>query len=223
MIYTFWEGEMPEYIKMCLDTWHISHTILKYRDLEDIGIDKDKLKPFTLPQIADIVRVHILRDRGGVWLDADTILLSKELPTETILGYPEKRINTIGYLRTEPHSDMFEKWAEYQDKVMDNPQKVTWDIVGNKFTDPYLKEHDEITIGDITNRWAETYMIKLDADRYWKYKQFYFKENYKLSDLRSTDILMLHNSWTPEWFKYASRDKILNTECTLSNIFKEVL
>ena len=49
----------------------------------------------------------------------------------------------------------------------------------------------------------------------------YFKENYKLSDLRQTDMLMLHNSWTPEWFKYASRDKILNTECTLSNILRE--
>lgn len=226
MIYTFWEGEMPDYISMCFDTWKGNFTILTYRDLESIGIDKDKLNPFSLPQIADIVRAHVLYHNGGVWLDADTIMLTGELPKENLLGYPDRRDATVGYLRTEAHSDFYREWVEYQDEMINRvniTKKVQWDEACYKFTDPYVKAHKEITIGDIENRWVETYMIKSNAERHLKYKQFYFKDKYKLSDIRPTDIIMLHNSWTPEWYRYASRTRILESDCTLSNIFKEIL
>ena len=73
MVYTFWEGEMPDYIKLCMYTWHFPVTILNYDNLNnytDLQITS-QLERFTLPQIADCVRVHVLRDQGGYWLDAD--------------------------------------------------------------------------------------------------------------------------------------------------------
>ena len=222
MIYTFWEGKMPEYIKACMNTWKKDYIVLnydnlsKYTDIPNI----DKLKRFTLPQIADVVRVHVLRDNGGYWLDTDTIMITDDLPKENMIGFPDTRGNTIGFLHTEPNTDMYIKWADYQDKIVNSDaDSQLWSIMGNSFTDDYVKEHNEITIADVTNCWAETYMIKDDIARRFKYQKFYFETNYHLSDLRPTNMLMLHNSWTPMSYK---EHNYLDYDCTLTNILKEV-
>lgn len=228
MIYTFWEGKMPAYIKLCMQTWKHDYTMLTYDNLNqytDLPIDKLR-KHFTLPQVADIVRVHVLRDNGGYWLDTDTIMITDELPTENMMGFVEERTNTIGYLYTEAHSDMFEAWANYQDHIMKRADlgniTLTWDIVGNRFTDPYVMNYRNISICDVSNKWAETYMIDDLMSRYDKYRKLYFGTSYKLSDFEPTNMLMLHNSWTPQWYKdIATKEEVLSEACTLSNILRE--
>lgn len=225
MIYTFWEGAMPAYIKLCIGTWKFPFTILNYANLHEYtDYDFEKAKRFTLPEQADCVRVHVLRDNGGVWLDADTISITGTLPKENMIGDPEIRSNTIGYLRTERGSEMFKKWAAYQDGVIAlDTTPTNWDVMGNAFTDPYLKEHADISIADVKDRWPETYMISGRIQRYSKYTKFYFDDKFNLSDINKTDILMLHNSWTPGWYKELSRNEVLERDCTLSNILRELL
>ena len=230
-VYTFWEGEMPEYIKLCMKTWKFDYVLLNYYNLNqytDLKAD-DRLKRFSLPKIADVVRVHVLRDNGGYWLDTDTIMLKDELPEENMIGYPAERGNTIGFLHTEPHTDMYERWASHQDCVIRTTlldQHTRWDVMGNAFTDDYLPRHPEITIADVTNRWPETYMFmesQYHVSRRFKYEKFYFDASYNLSDLRPTNMLMLHNSWTPNDYKMLSEEEVLKRDCTLSNILREVL
>lgn len=70
MIFTFWEGKMPEYIRLCMRTWKFQYTVLNYDNLKEFtDFDIENTKRFTLPQIADAVRVHVLRDNGGYWLE----------------------------------------------------------------------------------------------------------------------------------------------------------
>lgn len=66
-------------------------------------------------------------------------------------------------------------------------------------------------------------MVHGDISNYDKYRTFYFESNFSLKDLRETDILMLHNSWTPAWYKDLTREDIMNNGCTLSNILKELV
>lgn len=228
-VFTFWEGSMPAYIKLCMDTWKIPVTALNYSNLHnytDLRVDRS-LTRFSLAQIADCVRVHVLRDHGGYWLDADTIMLADKLPDVTILGDPDARTNTIGMLHSEPHSEMFTEWARYQDAVIADPNASHhWSIMGNAFTDPYLATHTEIQIGSIYEYWPETYMIvgdPSDRTRYYKYLQFYFDCSYRLSDLKQPNMLMLHNSWTPKWYKDLAPSEVISKNCTLSNILKELL
>ena len=228
-IYTFWEGNMPEYLKLCMCTWHFDYIILNYKNLKDYTNPlPEKIKQLSLPKIADYVRVHVLRDNGGYWLDTDTILLSDELPHENILGNSKTKMNTIGFLKTEKMSDMYFKWAEYQEKILNelpllDKDTTKWDIMGNAFTDHYLKTHDKIDIGSITEKWAETYMINENIERPVKYKKFYFENNYTLKDLtKKTNMLMLHNSWTPDWYKKLTKEDVLKQKCTLSNILREL-
>ena len=225
-IFTFWQGWLPLYLGICLNTWNFPYTILNYENLHeytDFKVTPEMKLNYTLPQIADCVRVHVLRDNGGYWLDVDTIMLSNKLPKTNMIGNSEKRENTIGYLYTKPHSQMFEEWAAYQDEVIKRHSKNTsWDLFGNAFTDKYVKEHKDITISSVQSSWPETYMIFGNQPRFKKYTQFYFYDNYKLKDLEPTNMLMLHNSWTPEWYKRLSYHEIINTKCTLSNILREV-
>lgn len=225
MIYTFWEGQMPDYIKLCLETWKFPFKVLNYDNLRQYtDYDIEQARRFTLPQQADCVRVHVLRDNGGYWLDADTISVTGKLPEENMIGDPEKRTNSIGFLHTQPHSEMFERWAAYQDNVIANPNaSMNWDVMGNAFTDKYVQIHRDITICDIKNSFPETYMIQDEIPRIVKYKIFYFEKNYHLSDMDKTDMFMLHNSWTPGWYKELTREQVLSRDCTLSNILREVV
>ena len=224
-VFTFWEGQMPGYIKLCMDTWKMPYIVLNYKNLREYtDIDIEPLKRFTLPQIADCVRVHVLRDNGGYWLDADTIMISGKLPDTDMVGYPETRQNSIGLLHTEPHSDMFTEWAAFQDEIIHGyDASPYWALMGNAFTDDYVKRHEDVRIHPIEDYWPEVYMVSDDIPRWQKYRRFYFEERNTLSDIRPTDLLMLHNSWTPEWYKNVPEGKVLDANCTMSNILREVL
>ena len=120
--------------------------------------------------------------------------------------------------------DFFVDWARYQDAVIADPNcSDHWSVMINAFTDPYIGKHPEVTISDVRNCWPETYMIDGDEPRYVKYEKFYFENEYHLDALDSTDMLMLHNSWTPAWYKDLSVSDIFAKHCTLSNILRELL
>lgn len=229
-IYTFWEGVLPDYLKLCMETWKFPYVVLNYGNLTQYT-DKipEKIKQLTLPKIADYVRVHVLRDNGGIWLDTDTIMLSGKLPDECILGNNIERKNTISFLKTEAHSDFFESWAAFQDQMLDRipVSKIDitpWDIMGNRFTDNYLKAHKDIQIGKLEQNWPETYILKEELSRTQQYQKFYFYSNFTLNEVKDkTNMLMLHNSWTPSWYKNLSCDDVLNQKCTLSNMLREII
>lgn len=224
-VFTFWEGKMPAYIRLCMETWKLPYKILDYDNLREYtDIDVEKLKRFTLPQIADCVRVHVLRDNGGVWLDADTISLTGQLPEETILGDPDTRQNTIGMLRADGQQQMFSEWAMFQDEIVNGTGSANhWAALGNAFTDKYLQEHRDVKIGRIRKYWPEVYKIQDNIPRFQKYRRFYFESDFHLSDIERTDLLMLHNSWTPEWYKKLSATDVLAGSCTMSNVLREIL
>lgn len=224
MIYTFWEGQMPVYISLCLRTWNFPYVVLHYDNLyKYTNVDINKLQRFTLPQISDVIRVHVLRDNGGYWLDADTIMLSQRLPEENFMGNPEDRSISCAYQRTEMLSYMFAKWAQYQDKILDMADPPHhWSVFANDFPAQYLQENRELTIKPIRNAWPETYMIPGNDSRHKKYVEFYFSRQYHLGDIEPTEMLMLHNSWTPDWFKELSLEEVTKQDCTLSYILDEV-
>ena len=226
MIFTFWEGQMPAYIKMCLETWKFDYTVLNYRNVLDYtDFDIERAKRFTFAQISDAVRAHVLRDNGGWWLDADTIIVTGKLPEENIIGDPDTRTHSTGVSHfTEDAKDFFEKWSEYQDRVIADPYSSHhWSVLVNKFTDTYVPEHEEVTIHDIRKCRPELDMVKGNSSSQSKYENFYFANRYHLADVEPIDMLVLHNSWTPHWYRRMSVESIMKDRCTMSNILREVV
>ena len=227
-VFTFWEGRMPSYLRMCLDTWQCPFTILTFDTVSKYTNSLPKqLFQLSLPKIADYIRVHVLRDNGGYWMDVDTIMLNNLLPTATILGDPTTRISTIGFLHTEPMAPMFVLWAKYQDLILNHRSSdilkicAKWNVMGNAFIDRYLKHDKNVIIGAIQKYWPELSCGVNNSTHYLSYNTFYFENSYSVKPIYDNfDMLMLHNSWTPAYYKNASREEVLNMDCTLSNILR---
>ena len=216
---------MPAYIRLCMETWKVPFTVLNYDNLHHYtDLEAGKIKRFTLPKVADAVRAHVLRDQGGYWLDADTIMVTDMLPETMVIGDPEKRTHTGGFLFAEkPGMDFYVDWSRYQDAVIDDLNCSNhWSVMINAFTDPYIGKHPEVTICSVRNCWPETYMVPGGIPRYEKYNRFYFDESHRLDDLDPTNMLMLHNSWTPKWYRLLTAENVLSHDCTLSNILRDI-
>ena len=200
MIWTFWEGRKPEYIKCCMDTWRLPYTELNFASVNwHTDIDIEAVKKYSLPQVSDIVRAHVLRDNGGVWLDADTIMLGHAYPAFNVIGNPATRVCDTGICQGSKGDDFFVRWCEYQDRLIGQPS-TGWSMFVNDFTDGYIKSHPEVRIHDVRDCCPEL--------NYWdpwnheiRYQRFWFGDSYHLSDIPAgARLIALHNSWTPQRF-----------------------
>jgi hypothetical protein len=86
-IWTFWDGpDPPETVKKCMRSWRKhnpdhSVVLLNRDNLAEFlpGVDIFGMKMATTPQrTADLVRVHVLAEHGGIWADA-TIMFTASL------------------------------------------------------------------------------------------------------------------------------------------------
>ena len=87
-IFTFWEPKekMPAYIKLCMLTWKkflpdYEIVVLDYSNLHEYMSDKAYnnvvFKYMSLAKQSDAIRAALLYENGGIWMDADTIITSK--------------------------------------------------------------------------------------------------------------------------------------------------
>lgn len=252
-IWTFWEPreKMPYCWKLCLKTWqkNLSDCSINVLDFDNVRKYID-LQPFmpglfskqmNLMLISDVIRAAILEKYGGIWLDIDSIILDRSAKKffeeddkheVTFFGDTEKHVGTyIGFIKAKAHSAFFKAWLEYIKRTLgaitDDTPPFTPNVMGNDFTDSYCMEHaDEIKIisADDSLVIAESllypvYSVDELPDRYMKY---YFVNSHHIEDIAS-DMLFLHNSWTPEIFKNISEEDFLRCDFTLANILMEVL
>lgn len=196
-IFTYWEPKesIPYYIQLCMQTWKkflpdFPITILdnsNLKDYIDINFYGSELfgGSFTLPQIADAVRVMILKEYGGIWFDADTLILNNSAADYfdttgdnelMFFGFPRKRGVQLAVIHTKSASTRCMRlWVEYiKDKVQNfnPPQKDFWAYLGNSFINIYSKAFpDEIKIFD-----REEVMLHLGSpvSEYDAYRDYFF-------------------------------------------------
>ena len=127
-IFTFWEpkSNMPGYLHLCMLTWakflpDYEVVVCDYSNLGDY-LDKNTIskilcKEMSLPQQADCVRAALLKTHGGIWLDADTIITSKDCfkwmtKSEVVMiGRPKTNRLHVGFIYTsKPNADFISAW-----------------------------------------------------------------------------------------------------------------
>ena len=177
-----------------------------------------KDKRYNMAKISDYIRVSILKLHGGMWMDLDTIITSDNFEREILYNaLNAKEDNTIftngpfnmsnGNIFAKLGSRFISEYKKWLDNRVDVTMKTThrfgWDYLANAFSNPYLKDHQtEFNMIDIKPTWPE-----LIPTMYWKkrpgrYREFYFTSNGKtMGEIPHTSILILHNSWTPQWYK----------------------
>lgn len=173
-VYTFWEPKenIPEYIKLCMETWKkflpdYKIHILDYSNL-DKYLEKDYYddilyKEFTLPKQADAIRCALLKKYGGIWLDTDTIITNYNAKDYfnidsdfILLG------DHIGIISANKNSYILDKWQKgiktnlrwykmlYKNKFLGRflfrkkfKKLNYWNALGNSIIDKYLKNADK--------------------------------------------------------------------------------
>jgi len=258
-IFTFWEPKLniPGYIKLCIRTWKIIFPNKKiiildysnvYQYLKPSLISKILCKNMGMKVQADAIRVAILKKYGGIWMDADTILINSSF-IKRFYGYELATLSYhIGFLYCSKNSIFISKWLRKIIKKMNIYKKAlsrnltkkqyakfhSGDYLGNTIFNPIVKEckGKEYLQINVLNMFAlpERIFIKDKILVDVKYKMFYFspeipnkiKKVEKIID-NSKGIILLHNSWTPDKYRKMSEKEFLKQDILLAYLLRKIL
>lgn len=250
-IWTFWEpkDKIPYYLQLCMRTWtkflpDANVTVLDFSNIQNFinisDFGENLLSGrFTLPQIADAIRVMLLEKYGGIWLDVDTVILDRAAKnffdadknySLTAFGNIQRQSVRICFLNAKAHSNLLKSWLEFvknRVKSLEPTTQVTWDYLGNAFVDDYLKSHpDEIKLLDndcVHPEYEFLPHLSEYSNSYLRaYVEYYFLQSRHIEDV-SESMLLLHNSWTPAPVKTMGEKDFLRCNFTLANILMAAL
>lgn len=258
-IFTFWEPKenIPGYISLCIETWKkflpdYEIVILDYSNLDEwLGknyFDRSLYKNFSIAMQADAIRCAILKNFGGVWLDADTILLSdkcKEL-FNSDSEYTSINIH-LAFIVAKPNAYVLNLWEKgvkrniflYKYVKMFRLHKIfkkvrqkfqNWDVLGNAVLNPIVlslkdnKKYVNCFYAKDMKCFPERICIQdKKIDIIQKYKTFYFENDYSDKAMEiPKSVILLHNSWTPEEYKKMSIEEFMSHKNTLTGVFKKL-
>jgi hypothetical protein len=238
-LFLYWENRAntskPAYLDLCYET------ILKHAAtsgaFDVVLLNEKSIKQFlpnlpeklnSLPHIAqkaDYIRVALIHEYGGFWLDSDTIMMKTPQPwTELLKTYDVVWASEqcFGAPKASPFTEKVMK--RLNDKLAENKNNYYWEELGRKGcidpvfqeneADPKLKIYtipqDEVTTlkpipwsqdNDQTGFISKT----LDAADYYN---------------RDQVIVRLHNKVYPESFKKLTKDEVLSSETLLADFLK---
>jgi len=258
ILWSYWENKkgkkMPAYIKLCYKTFKKNCA-----DLYDIKILNEKTVNIYLPDLrkdinklplaqkSDYIRICLLYNYGGLWLDADTCVITNlsEILDKFNEGYnfigfgcsPKRCI--YGYPRPSNQAMASLKKTKLMKYCLDDLNKKLDDYFDNKITLTYFDLGKHII-------WEQ--IEKLDWDEKRKYYHFpsyadgsrdkngkwivlklLSKDKIDFIDINKIMIVFLANSYfcgnDPKynWFCNLSEEEILNGDYNISTFFKYAL
>ena len=247
IVYTFWEPreKIPYYLQLCMETWkkflpNAEIILLDYKNIGeyiDMNVFDKKLLSgrFSLPKIADAIRVALIAKHGGVWMDVDTIILNSNaekyfLPDEknraAFFGSVKNRGVRICFINTPPETKCMNLWLEFiQERIrtLTPETPIAWNFLGNSFISNYSRQNpEEIKIFPVRSAMPQLKILSKEISYRQCDNEFFFAKNLHLSDIKE-DLALLHNSWTPRGFKKLSPEDFLRCDCTMTNVLAEIL
>lgn len=205
-VWTYWQGNMPEYIKICIETMErncTKFTLLNPKNIFDYlrnsSLDIDKCRRLNNPaHLADIYRVAVVFNYGGLWLDCDTIMIKSLNDFKRIIssynnGFFYSRWNDgrvlNGYFYATKEHEIMDKWLFGINKTL---KKVStqnnWTQFGEKIITPLVNSENYKTI-----EISRTIFLPINIDKI----PWIFFEPFHWSNLVSDDTITigLNNSW----------------------------
>jgi phosphorylcholine metabolism protein LicD len=248
-IWQYWEGNMPDYIKLCMETVD-KHCDDKFniirlnpdniKDyLPELINYEDKINKLTIPHKVDIYRIMLLYKYGGIYMDADVIVLrdiseiTDKLKEHDYVGFGctgdnckngygepsnwilASRQNTI--LMGNILNNLLKKLKKIKNKdrfdYHDLGKFVIWNELENLIKDDYKYYHYPNTVDgtrDINGDWVTSDLI-------------FSNEKIKYDDEQNMMFLIIYNSELDDKFKKMSKNDILNQDWNYSKFIKKSL
>lgn len=253
-VYTYWVNKdsagMPEYINLCMYTWHLA---VPHMELEVINhnnikeyVPEELLTPsfyqLSLAMQSDIVSVMVLLSRGGIFIDADTIMTGNPFKHSVFqqnkfiaFGYPAKKSIHLAILCSpQPNNPILISWAKEISSRLASalPDPVPWDYVGNGVVNDLLQKDENQKYVSIIDAQDSGNILELLNDQstpYLRYMHFYFSSPKisidKIIEMARFNLISLHNSWTPDAYRKASLEQIMKSRQSifLSGLLLELI
>ena len=204
-LYTYWEGKMPAYIRMC------RKTLLKHHP-EAIFLTEDDVKEYKNLPInlkVDYLKATKVYETGGFWIDADMIVVKNLRPLFKLLKEHEF-IGIPGFFGAQKGSPMLKRWIDGMDHV-ENP-------TFSSFIQPLLNDPEFKEFGVLTREMICP--IYHTGDSFWHLFEDELIDKYITPN---TFVVTLYNSAFSKEFKEMSEDEILSNRWLISKMFKQCL
>lgn len=232
-VYTYWvdcdKSGMPDYIKLCMRTWSIvapdsSVEIINHANINNY-LPKKLLTPsfydLSLAMQSDVVSVWVLLSRGGLFMDADTIMTKNPFSMglfpqdrSSAFGYPHRKSIHLAVMSSPyPNNPLLFQWISKISERLARllPSPLPWNYVGNDIVNDLLKNEEYSSAAYIIDAASSGNIIELDIPQelpYLRYLNFYFTApKISFSEIvgkTTCGLISLHNSWTPEVYRKAS-------------------
>jgi hypothetical protein len=229
-VFTYWQGPMPSLVQILIELMHLhSRDGKNYRFtcldgaafLAEHYDAPDCFEALSLNHQSDIVRVYSIFKHGGIWLDADTLVMDSMRQLTDIVstrcffvteGYQSICAGVFGAPARNP---FMAQWKAYQIKLLKElGPNLPWTSLGNQFlTDTF--NLDRALYGDsiVYNGPATMYPVMWD-----KCVEAFLKKpfpNFKLIQRSHQPLIVLVNSVYRELDMF-SRQDIINANYPLN-------
>jgi len=250
-IFTFWEPQdkLHPYINLCIKTWEknlpdYKIIILNYLNMFDY-VSKDIYDFSLLTKLRfmlqkDALQAAVLYKFGGIFMDADTIILKDITPIVDEMRYNELLTfsKQLAFMISKPHTPVLGLWMkDIQKRIKslegkENINKTKWNFLGNIILNRLIDESSNKKIKILDKRkygFMPEFMNENQnntmEDNVKQYVNFWFGKDTDMKDVffKNQRIIALHNSWTPEWYKRLSEKEVLENDCLLSRTLKYIL
>ncbi len=252
IIWTYWENmngekDYPTHIKLCLETFHKHLSNYKIIILDNNSIKqylpdvRDDLDNLLIAQKVDYYRIALLYKYGGIWLDADTIVMRNfdEIFNKLDAGYDFVGFGCTGAVclngKFRPSNWLL---ASQKNGIL---MKTTLELLNNKLnqkTNSY-EYHDlgKLVIWEALDilkpygydyyHYGSEYDGSRDSDGYWIETSRHFgTDPITLPNEDKLFLVFLTNSGINEqqpWVKTANRSQLLNGRFWISKYFRKSL
>ncbi|MBQ9487060.1 MAG: hypothetical protein IJU91_04555, partial [Selenomonadaceae bacterium] len=144
----------------------------------------------------------------------------------TFFGDVDKRSIHLALINSIPNTEVMNLWLEFIKGKLENLSAdtvVEWNFFGNSFINDYAKNHpEEIEIMDRRLVMPEISLRSDSVSAEKAYLEYYFFQSRHIEDVPA-DMLLLHNSWTPQVFKTIGRNEFIRCNFTMPNILMAAL
>ena len=239
-VFTYWHDEqvMPPYIRMCIDIMKDVFRDVSFRcySRNDVIQEFPNIRPdiwdlrhgrnisgLNETARSDYLRNKILYERGGFWLDADTLVLKDFSQFEPVLSqydYVGRRnevdligINIIG---SRQYGKIMGRYIQAQDKILDRTKVIqACSFFGSRL------------ISDIMETATDYHILpnRVVCPINFKKRSMYFDGVLKVKDViyPETVCFQLFNRGFPAEFIKMSRNKIMEQNWLISKLFRYAL
>jgi hypothetical protein len=160
-VFIYWVGKEYSLIKLLRKTIYRHATngrgynvhFITDKNLNEYIKDVPSWFHIVLPAVqADYIRVQVICERGGIWLDSDTLVVDSLDPLFDIIerkdGFLLKENNEKlcnGVFGSKPRTPLLLEWKRLQTSIMERERgNVTWTAIGNGILETLHKENPSV-------------------------------------------------------------------------------